>query len=103
MRRIATVAIVLTLALTPPPPARAPPPAGPPHAWLFGTWIGGMFPPPVTLNAQECLAQPMVIFTRDIVMRAVLTSPAYLQRQIDTARATATGFEIRLLPSTVAP
>jgi hypothetical protein len=103
MRRIATVAIVLTLALTSPLTAQAPAPAGPPHAWLFGTWIGGMFPPPVTLNAQECLAQPMVIFTRDIVMRAVLTSPAYLQRQIDTARATATGFEIRLLPSTVAP
>ena len=29
-----------------------------------------MFPPPVTLSAQECLAQPMVIFTRDVVMRA---------------------------------
>jgi hypothetical protein len=103
MRRSAIVAVVLTLASTSPLTAQAPVPAGPPHAWLFGTWIGGMFPPPVTLNGQECLAQPIVIITRDVVMRAVMTSPAYLQRQIDTARATATGFEIRLLPSTVAP
>ena len=45
----------------------------PPHAWLFGAWTGGLFPPPSTLSAQECLAQPVVIFTRDIVMRAVIT------------------------------
>lgn len=103
MRRIAIVAIVLTLALISPLTAQAPAPAGPPHAWLFGAWIGGMFPPPVTLSAQECLAQPMVIFTRDVVMRAVITSPAYVQRLIDTARATATGFEVRLVPATAAP
>jgi hypothetical protein len=103
MRRIAVVAIVLTLALISPLTAQAPAPAGPPHAWLFGAWIGGIFPPPVTLSAQECLAQPMVIFTRDVVMRAVITSPAYTQRLIDTARATATGFEVRLLPATPAP
>ena len=57
-----------------------------------------MFPAPVTLTAQECLAQPMVIFTRDVVMRAVMTTPAYAQRLIDTARATADGFEVRLVP-----
>ena len=62
-----------------------------------------IFPPPVTLSAQECLAQPMVIFTRDVVMRAVMTSPAYAQRLIDTARATANGFEIRLVPASPAP
>ena len=84
MRRIAIIASVLMLALTSPLTAQAPAPAGPPHAWLFGAWIGGMFPPPVTLTAQECLAQPMVIFTRDVVMRAVMTSPAYTQRLIDT-------------------
>ncbi len=103
MRRTATIAIVLMLALTNPLAAQAQAPAGPPHAWLFGAWIGGMFPPPVTLSAQECLAQPMVIFTRDVVMRAVMTSPAYAQRLIDTARATSGGYEIRLLPATPAP
>lgn len=103
MRRTAFVAVVSMLALTRALSAQAQAPAGPPHAWLFGAWIGGMFPPPVTLNAQECLAQPMVIFTRDVVMRAVIASPAYVQRQIDTARATGNGFEVRLLPATPAP
>ncbi|HEY3848660.1 MAG TPA: hypothetical protein VGL95_16260 [Acetobacteraceae bacterium] len=99
MRRIALMATVLTLAPTILLPARAQTTAGPPHAWLFGAWIGGLFPPPVTLSTQECLAQPMVVFTRDIVMRAVMTNSAYVQRQIDTARATATGFEVRLVPA----
>jgi hypothetical protein len=90
---------MLTLALTSPLTAQAPAPAGPPHAWLFGAWIGGIFPPPVTLSAQECLAQPMVIFTRDIVLRAAMSSPAYAQRQVDTVRATANGFEVRLFPA----
>jgi hypothetical protein len=98
MRRTAVIATVLTLALASPLTAQAPAPTGPPHAWLFGAWIGGIFPPPVTLNVQECLAQPMVIFTRDAVMRAVMTSPAYAQRLIASARATATGFDIQLLP-----
>jgi len=103
MRRTAAVALILTLALISPLTAEAPAPAGPPHSWLFGSWIGGMFPPPVTLSAQECLAQPMVIFTRDVVMRAVMVSPAYAQRLVDTARATNNGFEIRLLPGTPTP
>ncbi len=103
MRRIAIVASVLTLAQAIPLMAQAPAPAGPPHAWLFGAWIGGMFPASVTLNAQECLAQPMVIFTRDVVMRAVMTTPTYSQRLIDTARATGTGYEVRLVSSAFAP
>ena len=57
MRRTATIAIALTLAMTSTLAAQAPAPAGPPHAWLFGSWVGGIFPPPVTLSAQECLAQ----------------------------------------------
>ena len=101
MRRAAALAITLMLALTSPLAAQAP--AGSPHAWLFGAWIGGLFPPPVTLSAQECLAQPMVIFTRDAMMRAVMTSPAYAQRLIDTARATASGFEVRLVPAQSVP
>lgn len=102
MRRTVPVVIALLLALTSPVTAQAPELVGPPHASLFGGWIGGMFPPPVTLSAQECLAQPMVIFTRDVVMRAVMTSPAYVERLIDTVRATDKGFEVRLLPSTAA-
>ena len=67
----------------------------PPHAWLFGAWTGGLFPPPSTLGAQECLALPVVIFTRDIVMRAVITDQLYAQRLVETARVTADGAEFR--------
>jgi hypothetical protein len=67
----------------------------PPHAWLFGAWIGGMFPPPSEVTAKTCLAQPTVIFTRDVVLRAVLTDTTYAQRQVATVRATAHGFEFR--------
>ena len=70
----------------------------PPHSWLFGAWIGGFFPPPSTLSAQECLAQPVVIFTRDVVMRAVITDVQYVQRQVETVRATPEGAEFRLTP-----
>ena len=70
----------------------------PPHAWLFGAWTGGLFPPPSTLSAQECLAMPVVIFTRDVVMRAVITDQFYAQRLIETARITSEGAEFRFSP-----
>jgi hypothetical protein len=96
MRRLAAAAPLL-LALT--TPLMAQNQAAPIHASLFGEWVGGIFPPPVTLGAQECMSQPMVIFTRDSVMRASMTSAAYEQRSIDSVRATATGFEIRFFPN----
>ncbi|HJS87404.1 MAG TPA: hypothetical protein VJ779_18275 [Acetobacteraceae bacterium] len=72
--------------------------AGPPHAFLFGAWTGGLVPPPSTVTAQGCLAQPTVIFTRDVVMRATLTDILYVQRAIETARGTGDGVDIRLVP-----
>ena len=95
MRRIACLIVTLALAALHTVPARA---QGnlPPHSWLFGAWIGGMFPPPSTLSAQECLAMPVVIFTRDIVMRAVITDELYAQRLVETARVTPEGVEFRL-------
>ncbi|MBS0562728.1 MAG: hypothetical protein JSR21_21980 [Proteobacteria bacterium] len=75
----------------------------PPHAWLFGTWTGGIFPAPSHMTAQECLAQPTVIFTRDLVMRSTLTDTTYAQRVIETVRGTPNGTEFRftapLLPA----
>jgi hypothetical protein len=71
----------------------------PPHAWLFGAWTGGIFPAPTQLTAQSCLAQPTVIFTRDLVLRSTLTEPTYAQRQIATVRATSSGFEFRFEPA----
>jgi hypothetical protein len=72
--------------------------AGPPHAFLFGAWTGGLVPPPSTVTAQGCLAQPTVIFTRDVVMRATLTDVLYVQRAIETARGTGSGIDIRFVP-----
>jgi hypothetical protein len=68
--------------------------AQPPHAWLFGTWSGGLFPVPSGITAEACLSQPVVIFTRDVVLRATLTDQLYTQRLISTARATAAGMEL---------
>lgn len=96
MRRIAC--LIATLALLAPLPARA---QGnlPPHAWLFGEWIGGLYPPPSTVSSQECQAQPVVIFTRDIVMRAVITDTVYVQRSVELARVTASGVEFHFAPA----
>ena len=99
MRRIAhPTATLAAAALFAASPAGAQSNA-PPHAWLFGAWIGGLFPPPSAVSAQECLAQPVVIFTRDIVMRATLTDQLYTQRLVETARGTASGFEFRFAQS----
>jgi len=99
MRRIVHLIATVSLAVL----AMAPPPARaqggqPPQAWLFGAWTGGLFPPPSNLGSQECLAQPVVIFTRDIVMRAVITDTQYNQRAVETARITADGVEFRFSP-----
>jgi hypothetical protein len=96
MRRI--VCLIVTLALAAPLPLRAQNNL-PPHAWLFGAWIGGLYPPPSTLSAQECLAQPVVIFTKDIVMRVVISDTTYTQRLIETARADAQGVQFRFARS----
>jgi hypothetical protein len=50
MRRIACLIVTLALATLHIAPARAQ--GLPPHAWLFGAWTGGLFPPPSTLGAQ---------------------------------------------------
>lgn len=90
MRRIVSVTAVLLFLGAYAAAAQAP--QAPVHAWLFGSWIGGVFPPPVTLSMQECLSEPTVIFTRDVVMQMTMTSPTYVQRVIQTVRATEDGF-----------
>ena len=71
-----------------------------PHAWLFGTWTGGLFPAPQNVSREACLGQPVVIFTRDVVLRATLTDQLYSQRLIETVRATKYGAEFQFLPAT---
>jgi len=67
----------------------------PPHASLFGTWTGGMFPPITGLSPQACFSQPVVIFTRDLVLRATVTEQTLGQREVETVRASPQGFEFR--------
>jgi hypothetical protein len=70
----------------------------PPHAWLFGTWTGGLFPVASNISAEACLATPVVIFTRDVVLRATLTETTYEQRVIETARTNPGETEFRFSP-----
>lgn len=98
------LSVLLSLALlvaAPRPPALAQ--AQAPHAWLFGTWVGGLFPPPSQMTAQACLSQPVVIFTRDLVIRATLTQQELSQREIETVRAAPGGAEFRFGVSAAVP
>jgi hypothetical protein len=95
VRLFALLGMIALLPLVSAPPAHAQS-SLPPHAWLFGSWIGGLFPPPSVLSAQECLAQPVVIFTRDLIMRATIIDQVYTQRLVETARVTGNGVEFRL-------
>ena len=101
-RLLASAAFALLAVSAASPGAAQPagPPPQPPHAWLFGTWTGGLFPAPSGLTAQACLSQPVVIFTRDVVLRATLTSELYVQRVIESARTTPTGAEFRFAAGT---
>ena len=92
MRRAVLLSLALLLA-APAPSAFSQ--GQPPHSWLFGTWTGGLFPPPSTMTTQACFSQPTVIFTRDLVMRATLTDQTLVQRVIESARAVTGGAEFR--------
>ncbi len=102
MRRTLSLCLA-TLILAAPGAAFAQASTLPPHAWLFGTWTGGIFPAPPNVSSQACLSQPVVIFTRDLVMRATLTEQLLTQREIETARAAPQGAEFRFAAARAAP
>src|SRR4051794_27462758 len=93
MRRPFLLALAGLLLASPAAPLLAQP--QPPHAWLFGTWTGGLFPVPAGVTATACFSQPVVIFTRDLVLRATVTEQELVQRVIETARASPSGVEFR--------
>ena len=80
-----------------PPPAAVPEGQAAPHAWLFGSWTGGIFPATETEGA-ECAAQPTVIFTRDVIMRVSVLEVPYRQRLIETVSGGPDAVEFRLAP-----
>ena len=71
----------------------------PPHAWVFGSWTGGIYPPGET-SGPRCTAQPSVVFTRDVVLRASVFDVAYRQRIIETVAAGPDVLEFRFVPAT---
>ena len=100
MRRFA-LCLVALLSAAPTVLAQAQAPAPlPPHAWLFGTWTGGIFPVSPGFSPQSCFSQPVVVFTRDLVMRATLTEQTLTEREVQTVRGTPTGMEFRFVGQT---
>jgi hypothetical protein len=77
-------------------------PAAPPHAWLFGVWTGGLFPVLDGMAAQDCKAQPTVVFARDTVGHSTLLGNTLIQRVIETVRTTPAGAEFRFTPGSEA-
>jgi hypothetical protein len=94
MRRLVCLITVLAAAV---PPAIGQTTAGYPHGFLFGAWVGGIFPAPTTLNARECLANPTMLFTKDVVFRADPIDATYSQSLVETVRDTGNGVEFRLV------
>ena len=101
MRAIAVCLATMLLALGPAPSVAQQ--GQPPHSWLFGTWTGGVFPVSGTPPAQVCFSQPVVIFTRDLVLRATLTEQELAQRVIESVRTTPTGAEFRFAAAAAPP
>ncbi len=115
MRRHAALAVLLAWSISPawsaPKPApraaqsRPSPanPSGPPHAWLFGPWTGGLFPVLDGMALQDCRTQPTVVFGQDTLAHAGLTTPDMTQRVIETVRASPSSAEFRLTPDPADP
>jgi hypothetical protein len=70
---------------------------GPPHAWTFGTWVGGIFPA-VDTEGAVCFGSPVLVFTRDVVLRVTSLEVTFRQRIIETVAETPTGLEFRFVP-----
>ena len=57
MRRLLQLSLAALLLAGPSVPVFAQ--AQAPHAWLFGTWTGGVFPVPEAIPGAACFAQPV--------------------------------------------
>ena len=75
----------------------------PPHAWLFGTWAGGILPAPSGMSARECQDSATFVVTRDAVIHSTLTHPEAIENLIASVRGTPNGTIIALAPTDVKP
>jgi len=51
------------------------------------------------MTPQACLSQPVVIFTKDVVLRATLIDPIYHQRIIETVRSEPNVTDFKFTPA----
>lgn len=91
----------LLAALAPHPAPRAQ--GAPPHAWLFGTWAGGILPAPEHMTTAYCVAHATFEVGRDMVMHSTLTHPAPIQTLIVSVRGTPDGTIFALAPPSEKP
>lgn len=75
----------------------------PPHAWLFGTWAGGILPAPPGMNARECEDSATFVVTRDAVIHSTLTHPEAIENLIASVRGTTDGTIFALAPTETKP
>ena len=78
-------------------------PSGPPHAWLYGIWTGGLFPVLEGMEAQDCRTQPTVAFAQDVVSHSSLTGAGMTPRVIETVRTSPGGADFRFSPESNDP
>lgn len=96
----ASLLLLVLAGLACPLTGQAQQPPAPPQSFLLGAWTGGLFPPPTVVSAGQCLAQPTVIFTQDVVMHASFTEAFYTQRMVETVRGTGNGLVFRFSAAT---
>jgi hypothetical protein len=75
----------------------------PPHAWLFGTWAGGILPAPPDMDARECEARATFVVTKDMVIHSTLTHPDAIENLIVSVRGTPNGTIFALAPTDAKP
>lgn len=77
-------------------PAQAQQP--PPHAFLFGSWAGGLYPVLSTQVEQACRSDLTLRVQGDIVSRVSLLTGAVEQRVVATVRPVPGGVDITFAP-----
>jgi hypothetical protein len=79
--------------------AEAATPSGPPHAWLYGVWAGGIFPAPPNMSPDECRAHVTFQVSQDAVLHTTLMHPEPIQNLIAAVRGTPDGTIFTLAPT----
>ncbi|WP_284947229.1 hypothetical protein [Acidisoma cladoniae] len=77
--------------------------AGPPHAWLYGVWAGGIFPAPPNMSPDECRAHVTFQVSQDSVLHSTLMHPEPIQNAIAAVRGTPDGTIFTLAPTDAKP